>query len=72
MANDTGSGGRSLRSAGNSAWRIAVLVGIALVVVAMFVGMTYLVYLERMADGPLILFVGVVLGYLMRSAMTYV
>lgn len=61
----------SLRRAGSSAWRATVVAGAGLIVVALFVGMAYLVYLGRMSDGPLILFVGVVLGYLMRSVVTY-
>lgn len=61
----------SLRRAGSSAWRATVLTGAGIIVVALFVGMAYLVYLGRMSDGPLILFVGVVLGYLMRSVVNY-
>jgi anti-sigma-K factor RskA len=61
----------SLRKAGSSAWRATVLAGAGVIVVALFVGMAYLVYLGQMSDGPLILFVGVVLGYLMRSVVRY-
>ncbi|WP_178917173.1 hypothetical protein [Natronomonas gomsonensis] len=61
----------SIRNAGYSAWRGTVLIGIGLVVLVMFVGMSYLVYLGRMSDGPLVLFVGVVLGFLLRSAMKF-
>lgn len=64
-------GPSSLRRAGTSAWRAAVLVGAGVIVVALFVGMAYLVYLGRMSDEPLILFVGVVLGYVMRSVVGY-
>lgn len=61
----------SIRKAGSSAWRATVLGGAGVIVVALFVGMAYLVYLGQMSDGPLILFVGVVLGYLMRSVVRY-
>ena len=61
----------SLRKAGSSAWRATVLAGAGAIVVALFAGMAYLVYLGQMSDGPLIIFVGVVLGYLMRSVVKY-
>ncbi|MFW5963463.1 MAG: hypothetical protein ACOCQM_01260 [Natronomonas sp.] len=61
----------SIRNAGYSAWRGTLLVGIGLFVLVMFVGMAYLVYLGRMSDGPLVLFVGVVLGFLLRSVMKF-
>lgn len=69
MDDETSSG--RFEGAGSSAWRATVLGGTGLIVVALFVGMAYLVYLGRMSDGPLIIFVGVVLGYLMRTVVNY-
>lgn len=49
------------------AWRTTVLTGIALVVLTMFLGMGYLVYRGQMSDGPLLLYAGVILGYLLHA-----
>jgi hypothetical protein len=57
-----------IRRVGLTAWRTLVLVGATLLVLAMFVGMGVLVYRGQMDDGPLILFSGVILGYVLRFA----
>ena len=69
MADETGR--RTLRKAGHGAWRATILSATVVIVLVLFVGMAYLVYLGRMSDGPLVLFAGVVLGYLLRSVMKY-
>lgn len=56
-----------LRDAGISAWRAAIVAGTTLLVLIMYLGMVVLVYRGQMADGPLILFTGVILGYILRS-----
>lgn len=56
-----------LRDAGISAWRAAIVTGTTLLVLIMYLGMVVLVYRGQMADGPLILFTGVILGYILRS-----
>jgi antibiotic biosynthesis monooxygenase (ABM) superfamily enzyme len=55
-----------VKSAGVAAWRTAVLAAATLLVVVLFVGMGYLVYVDEMSEGPLVLFTGVILGYLLR------
>ena len=55
-----------VKSAGVAAWRTAVLAAATLLVVVLFVGMGYLVYVGEMSEGPLVLFTGVILGYLLR------
>ena len=57
-----------IRQVGQTAWRTTVLVAATLLILTMFVGMGFLVYRGRMSDGPLILFSGVILGYILRSA----
>lgn len=60
-----------LKEAGITAWRLVVLgVGVMLILV-LYVGMAYLVYMGRMEDGPIILFTGVILGYLLRSVRNW-
>lgn len=56
-----------LRQVGTTAWRTTVLALFTLIVLVMFVGMAFLVYRGRMDDGPLIIFAGVLLGYLLRA-----
>lgn len=58
---------RAVRHVTTRAWRTTFLVGVAAIVVGMFVGMAYLVYLGRMSDGPLLLYAGVILGYLLHA-----
>jgi hypothetical protein len=56
-----------LRDAGLTAWRLSIL-GIATgLVLVFYVGLAYLVYRGRLSDGALLLFTGVILGYLLRS-----
>lgn len=63
------SGGRRQRiqEAGLTAYRGAVLLGALVIVLGMFMGMAFLVSEGRMSAGPLVLFSGVILGYLLRS-----
>jgi hypothetical protein len=56
-----------LQEAGLSAYRVAILTGALVIVLGMFVGMAYLVSNGRMSAGPLVLFAGVILGYILRS-----
>ncbi len=58
---------RRLQEAGLSAYRATVLFGALVVVLGIFIGMTYLVSEGRMEAGPLVLFSGVILGYTLRS-----
>lgn len=57
-----------LREVGVTAWRATILAVATLLVLILYLGMAFLVYRGRMTDGPLILFTGVLLGYLLRSA----
>ena len=59
---------RRLKQVGLTAWRGAVLVAATVIVLAMFGGMAFLVYRGNMDEGPLILFAGVILGYVLRAA----
>lgn len=65
---DTNQAREQLRDAGVGAWRMTVLVVATLLVVMLYVGMAYLVYRGQVADGPLVLFTGVILGYLLHAA----
>jgi len=56
-----------IRRVGVTAWRATLLAGAAAVALVIFLGMALLVYRGQMSDGPLILFSGVVLGYLLRA-----
>lgn len=56
-----------IRNAGSSAYRTAVLAGATVLVLAMFFGMAFLVYQEKLSDGPLVLFAGVIVGYVLRA-----
>ena len=56
-----------LRQAGSTAWRSTVLAVATAIVLVLFVGMAFLVYQGQMSEGPLILFIGVILGYLLRA-----
>jgi anti-sigma-K factor RskA len=55
-----------VREVSVTAWRAIVLVVAVVLVLAIYAGMAFLVYRGQMADGPLILFSGVVLGYILR------
>ena len=57
-----------LREAGVTAWRAAVLVAATAIILVLYIGMAVLVYRGGMSDGALILFTGVILGYLLRAA----
>lgn len=59
---------KQLRDVGVTAWRATILAVATLLVLILYLGMAFLVYRGQMADGPLILFTGVLLGYLLRSA----
>lgn len=59
---------KQLREVGVTAWRATVLAVATLLVLILYLGMVFLVYRGQMSDGPLILFTGVLLGYLLRSA----
>jgi len=61
-----------LKEAGLTAWRMAILGIAALLILVFYLGMAYLVYQGRMEDGPIILFTGVILGYLLRSVRDWV
>lgn len=56
-----------LQEAGLTAWRATVLTTATLLILILYAGMALLVYRGQMADGPLVLFTGVVLGYVLRS-----
>lgn len=56
-----------LRQAGTTAWRTAQLGVATLVVLIMYGGLAYLVYQNRIADGPFLLFTGIIVGYVLRS-----
>lgn len=64
----TDSSKQQIKQAGLSAWRAAVLAAVTLIVLVMFLGMGYLVYRGNMNEGPLILFAGVILGYILRAS----
>jgi hypothetical protein len=55
-----------VKGVGLTAYRLAVLAAVTLIVVGMFLGMAFLVYRGEMTEGPLILYGGVILGYLLR------
>jgi hypothetical protein len=55
-----------VRRAGATAWRTTVLASATLLVSLLFVGMAYLVYVGELSEGPLVLFTGIVLGYVLR------
>lgn len=56
-----------LREASISAWRAAILATTTILVLILYLGMAVLVYRGQMADGPLVLYTGVILGYILRS-----
>ncbi|WP_435197190.1 hypothetical protein [Natronomonas sp. EA1] len=56
-----------LQTAGITAWRAGVLGIAAVFVLVLYLGMAYLVSRGQVSDGPLILFTGVILGYVLRS-----
>lgn len=62
-----GTAGRSFKSVGISAWRAAVLVAFTLIVLVLFGGMTVLVFRGEISEGPLVLFTGLILGYVLRT-----
>lgn len=57
-----------IKEAGITAWRRTVLAAVTLIVLVMFLGMAVLVYRGNMTEGPLILFAGIILGYILRAA----
>jgi len=59
---------QQIKQAGLTAWRATVLAAVTLIVLVMFLGMAFLVYRGNMTEGPLILFAGVILGYILRTA----
>lgn len=61
-----------LRAAGSRAWQTLVVLVSAVLVALLFTGMAYLVYRGELSEGPLVLFSGVVLGYLLRVVQDYV
>ena len=56
-----------LRQARTTAWRTAQLSVATLVVLIMYGGLAYLVYQSRIADGPFLLFTGIIVGYVLCS-----
>lgn len=56
-----------LRDAGITAWRATMLATVTVLVLILYLGMAVLVYQGQMGDGPLVLFTGVILGYLLRA-----
>jgi hypothetical protein len=65
---DTEAPKRRLRNAGITVWRATALAVAAILVIVMYAGIAYLVYRGKVGDGPLFLFTGVILGYVLRSA----
>lgn len=58
---------RRLKEAGFTAWRLIVFAAAIVLILTLYAGMAVLVYRGRMSDGPIILFTGVILGYLLRA-----
>lgn len=56
-----------LQNAGMTAFRATILAVATILVIILYAGMAFLVYQGQMSDGPLILFTGVLLGYLLRA-----
>ena len=56
-----------LQEAGMSAWRATVLATATLLILVIYLGMAYLVLRDQISEGPLVLFTGVLMGYLLRS-----
>lgn len=56
-----------LRRTGGRAYRGLILGAAAVIALLMFAGIAYLVYLGEMGEGPLVLYAGVILGYVLRS-----
>ncbi len=67
-----GSRQTKLKEAGLTAWRLSILSVATVLVLVLYLGMAYLVYMGRMEDGPIILFTGVLLGYLLRSVRDWI
>jgi len=61
-----------LQEAGMTAWRATILATAAILVLVFYLGMAFLVYRGELADGPLVLFTGVILGYLLRAIRDFV
>ena len=57
---------------GVTAWRTSFLAATTALVLVFYTGMAYLVYLDRVSDGLLILFTGVLLSYLLRAVHDWV
>lgn len=58
---------RRLKEAGFTAWRLIIFAAAIALILTLYVGMAVLVYRGRMSAGPMILFTGVILGYLLRA-----
>jgi anti-sigma-K factor RskA len=56
-----------LQEAGTTAWRTTVLATATVLILVIYLGMAYLVLRDQMSEGPLVLFTGVLMGYLLRS-----
>jgi ascorbate-specific PTS system EIIC-type component UlaA len=69
MSNDSPQ--QKIKEAGFTAWRLAILGVATLLILILYLGMAYLVFLDRMTDGPLILLTGVILGYILRSVQDW-
>lgn len=56
-----------LQDATSGAFHLSVVVGAIILVLVLYLVMAFLVYRQRLEDGPLILFTGVILGYLLGA-----
>ena len=56
------------RDAGQRVYGVAWRVTAALVVLAIFAGLAYLVSIDRIDGGALLLYAGVLLGYILNAA----
>ena len=63
---------QKIKEAGLTAWRTSLLAVATALVLVLYAGMAYLVYLDRVSSGPLVLFTGVLLGYLLRAVRDWV
>lgn len=61
-----------LREAGITAWKATVLTVVTVLLLVLYVGMVVLVFRGYMDDGPLLLFTGVLLGYLLHAIRGYI
>jgi hypothetical protein len=72
MTGSEGEAAERVKRAGATAWRTTVLVTATVLVAVLFVGMAYLVYVGELSEGPLVLFTGIVLGYVLRFVQSVV